>query len=261
MKKILFLVSKDKGSKIIQYAKDYSKHFRIVIMTKKVTYSDLSSFDNIFSFCYRHIIEKDIIAKLKNPIINLHISYLPFNRGAHPNFWAFIDNTINGISIHEMDKGIDTGNIIIQKQIDFQLLSNKNKLTFKNTYELLIENIETLFVENFIKILNKDYKTNKQIGNGSFHLKKQLPSILKDWNQNIYKTVVNYERFKNKELNRQLDIIAKIEETRKENNINWMNIVRESLKSSPEQTIKILKKINTDDKQISNLFKALVKKN
>ena len=44
----------------------------------------------IISFGYRHILNKEFIKKCNCPIINLHISYLPFNRGAHPNFGLFM---------------------------------------------------------------------------------------------------------------------------------------------------------------------------
>ena len=49
------------------------------------------------------------------------MSYLPFNRGAHPNFWSFVDNTPSGVSIVEIDKGIDTGPVIYKKKIKFDL--------------------------------------------------------------------------------------------------------------------------------------------
>ena len=71
-----------------------------------------------------------LLKNSKNNIINLHISYLPYNRGAHPNFWSFVENTPSGVSIHQVDSGIDTGKIVIQKQINFNLLKNKKKLTF-----------------------------------------------------------------------------------------------------------------------------------
>ena len=45
------------------------------------------------------------------------MSFLPYNRGSHPNFWSFIDDTPKGITIHEIDEGADTGNIVFQKKI------------------------------------------------------------------------------------------------------------------------------------------------
>ena len=48
-------------------------------------------------------------------LINLHISYLPYNRGSYPNYWSFKENTPNGVSIHHIDDGIDTGPVLVQK--------------------------------------------------------------------------------------------------------------------------------------------------
>ena len=40
------------------------------------------------------------------------MSFLPYNRGSHPNFWSFVENTPKGVSIHEVSNGIDDGDII-----------------------------------------------------------------------------------------------------------------------------------------------------
>ncbi|NKD54762.1 hypothetical protein HEQ72_04215 [Haematospirillum sp. 15-248] len=39
-------------------------------------------FDVVISFGYRHILKKLVIESANTPIINLHTSYLPWNRGA-----------------------------------------------------------------------------------------------------------------------------------------------------------------------------------
>ena len=92
------------------------------------------------------------------PIINLHLSYLPFNRGAHPNFWSFYENTPSGVSIHLIDAGIDSGPILFQKEIKF-----KNEITFIQTYNRLFIEMENLFILNIDLILQKKWteKTNK----------------------------------------------------------------------------------------------------
>jgi len=56
-----------------------------------------------------------------------------------------------------------------------------------------------------------------------------------------------------------LKTIDQMENVRSKNNVNWMNILRESFKNSPEISSKILKKIYLDDKKISNLAKRLTK--
>jgi hypothetical protein len=62
---------------------------------------------------------------------------------------------------------------------------------------------------------------------------------------------------KNKSKN-YLKIISQIENIRKKNNVNWMNILRIAFKNNPEATAKIMAKIYNDDKKISHLVKKLI---
>tara|TARA_B100001758_G_C17789959_1_gene294196 strand:- start:291 stop:488 length:198 start_codon:yes stop_codon:yes gene_type:complete len=54
-----------------------------------------------------------------------------------------------------------------------------------------------------------------------------------------------------------LKVIDRIEKVRSKNNINWMDVLRLAMKHAPEDTIKLMKKINNKDKKISNLFSSL----
>ena len=54
-----------------------------------------------------------------------------------------------------------------------------------------------------------------------------------------------------------LKIIKQIENIRKKNNINWMNLLRLAYKYSPKKTAKIMSKIYIDDGNISKLIKKL----
>ena len=56
-----------------------------------------------------------------------------------------------------------------------------------------------------------------------------------------------------------LSIIKNIENIRKRNNTNWMDLLRLSFKYSPKQTAKIMSKIYIDDNKISKLVKKLSK--
>ena len=60
-----------------------------------------------------------------------------------------------------------------------------------------------------------------------------------------------------KKIKYYLKIIKQIENVRKSNNINWMNILRLSFKYSPNEAKKILNKIYLDDKKISSLIRKL----
>ena len=54
-----------------------------------------------------------------------------------------------------------------------------------------------------------------------------------------------------------LKIIKQIENIRKKNNVNWMNILRLAFKKSPKSAAKIMSKIYIDDNKISQLVKKL----
>ncbi len=55
-------------------------------------------------------------------------------------------------------------------------------------------------------------------------------------------------------------IITKIALARKKNNINWMNLLKISIKYAPSQSKKILRDINSQDKKISQLLEKITKK-
>lgn len=129
----------------------------------------------VISYNYRHIIKKEIIDVLQGNIINLHISLLPWNRGSAPNIWSFIDDTPKGVTIHKMDEGLDTGDILFQKEICF----NEEKETLKSSYERLNQEIVKLLQDNWQDIYGRKWVLRKQHPNGSRHTRKDLLSYLK----------------------------------------------------------------------------------
>jgi methionyl-tRNA formyltransferase len=143
--------------------------------TQPVT--DLSKYDLVLSFGYRHLIPQSVLETAKRDPLNLHISLLPYNRGAHPNFWAHYDGTPSGVTIHLIDTGIDTGKIVFQKRVIFL----PTQITFRQRYNFLIHSIENLFMHNFLKIINNNFETFDQKGAGTFHLKSDLPAMFKGW--------------------------------------------------------------------------------
>ena len=190
----LFLGYNRKKTKLIKMLE--TKGYKVSNITRKISFSDIENNDLYISFGYRKIIPKKILQRAKRPIINLHLSFLPFNRGAHPNFWSFIEDTPSGVSIHEMDNGVDTGPIIFQKKIRFNYKKNKN-ITFKSTYNILFKEAESLFARNINKLISKNYKTYKQKNKFSIHKKKDLPKSIKSWSQKIFTYKKNFYKLVN----------------------------------------------------------------
>ena len=52
-------------------------------------------------------------------------------------------------------------------------------------------------------------------------------------------------------------IISQITLARKNNNVNWMNLLKLAFKNSPDEAKKIMKKINKEDKKVSKLISRL----
>tara|TARA_B100000315_G_scaffold203669_1_gene196766 strand:+ start:280 stop:483 length:204 start_codon:yes stop_codon:yes gene_type:complete len=60
-----------------------------------------------------------------------------------------------------------------------------------------------------------------------------------------------------KKIERYLKIIDEIENVRTKNNVNWMDILRLAFVHAPEEAKKLMKKIDHEDKRISELVKKL----
>lgn len=202
----------------------------------------------IVSYGYRHIIKKDIIEKYKDKIINLHISYLPYNRGASPNFWSVIDNTIKGVTIHFIDEGVDTGDIIYQQELEFS-----KELTLEESYRELRKAIEALFVENWNSIKNKTFTRKKQPKFfGTYHTSKETEECLermkiRDWKIKIKDLVMRNDE----------DIINDIQKIREKNNTHWMDIVKLAFEVAPVESRSIFKKIKYCDEKVNELLREL----
>ena len=128
----------------------------------------------VVSFNYAYIIKEDILDLLTGRIVNLHISYLPWNRGSSPNVWSFVDDTPKGVTIHVLERGLDTGAIIAQRAIAF----DEREDTLATSYQKLMDAIIALFKEHWGRILSGNYEAKSQQGEGSYHTKKDLEMFL-----------------------------------------------------------------------------------
>ncbi|HEY5123718.1 MAG TPA: formyltransferase family protein [Ignavibacteria bacterium] len=127
----------------------------------------------IISFNYKYLIRKNILNLYPHKFINFHIAYLPFNRGANPNVWSFLDGTPKGVTIHLIDEGIDTGEIIFQEEVNI----DTSKETLSSSYNILIESITDLFISKWEYIEDFGFQTKKQIGQGTLHYLKDFERI------------------------------------------------------------------------------------
>ncbi len=152
---------------IVRFLKSYSD--TVEYQEAKIEESQIKKedWDYIISYGYRFLIPKSVVDHYARKIINLHISLLPWNRGADPNLWSFLEDTPKGVTIHYIDEGLDTGDIIAQQKVIF---SEEETLT--TTYQKLIEEIEILFKKVWPNIREGKNHQIIQTGKGSYHNSK-----------------------------------------------------------------------------------------
>lgn len=134
--KILFL---SPHKHLIEFLESYGDE--VVQSIEPITGGLLDGIDFIISYAYRRKIDKFILDQFPKRAINLHIAYLPYNRGADPNLWSFLEDTPKGVSIHYLDGNIDTGDILAKQEVQHDLESD----TLRTSYKRLSEVIEALF--------------------------------------------------------------------------------------------------------------------
>ena len=67
---------------------------------------------------YMRILTSNFVSKWKGWIINIHPSLLPKYPGAHAHRDALADGAkITGCTVHLVDEGVDTGQIIAQEEV------------------------------------------------------------------------------------------------------------------------------------------------
>lgn len=72
------------------------------------------------------IISEKVLNSLSVPIINMHVGITPKYRGVHGGYWALAngDRENCGVTVHMVNAGIDTGDVIRQKRIEVEKEDN-----------------------------------------------------------------------------------------------------------------------------------------
>jgi len=152
--------TKDKTLKnySMEYNIDYLKHKNInskdFINTIKTYNCDL-----FVSMSFNQIFQNEIINLPRLKTINCHAGKLPFYRGRNILNWVLInDEKEFGITVHFVDKGIDTGDIILQKTYQITDLDNYSsllKLAHNECAKILYKAINLLKKNKKINIIKQ----------------------------------------------------------------------------------------------------------
>lgn len=135
--------------------------------------------DVIVVVAYGKLLPKEILEMAKYGCINVHGSLLPAYRGSAPIQWAIINGeTTTGITTMYMNEGMDTGDMILKREIE---------ISHEDTYGTLYDKLKKLggkaIVETLEKIADGIIPREKQSDNCSYApmIEKSLGNI--DWDK------------------------------------------------------------------------------
>ncbi|MCF6212563.1 MAG: methionyl-tRNA formyltransferase [Flavobacteriaceae bacterium] len=107
---------------------------------------------------FQKVLKKNIIKIPSKGCINLHPSLLPYYRGMSPQHWPIINgDNETGITVHFINEGIDTGDIILQQKVEIK----PNMYVFDLQIEML-KIYKEIVKKSLDLLLNKKIKFIKQ---------------------------------------------------------------------------------------------------
>lgn len=145
---IVGLLTNDRGIDL----KKYATKNNILVLNSLDEYLTLKKVDIAISVQYHEILKKEHINKVNQIALNLHMAPLPEYRGCNQFSFAILNQEKEfGTTIHKMDTGIDSGDILFQKRFSIPQncwVEDLYNITFKKSIELFKENIENIVTNN-----------------------------------------------------------------------------------------------------------------
>ena len=126
--------------------------------------------DYIICVHFPYIVPKEVLAVPRKGVLNLHPAFLPYNRGWHTPSWAILEQTPIGATLHFMDSGVDTGDIVHQVELAVSPGDTAHTL-----YARLLELEMKVFADAWPRLESGQFERKRQdLARGSFHLREDL---------------------------------------------------------------------------------------
>lgn len=136
---------------------------------------NLDDSDIFFSVFYNKILSQEFILKRKR-LFNFHAGILPRYRGSGTINWAIMNKEKEtGITLHEIDKGIDQGDII-----DIECVHILDNDTAYDLYSRLEDKVFIMFKKWFNDLIHFKYKAKPQSKNEAILYTRQDLEEAKD---------------------------------------------------------------------------------
>lgn len=125
------------------------------------------------SASFGYLLKPELIQIFPRGCINLHAALLPYNGGWYTNVWPILDGSPAGATIHYIDAGVDSGDIIAQRESPVEPTDTAGSLHEKITRDLI-----ELFKENWPSIrAGTNSRTPQDRSKGTSHRKAEINGI------------------------------------------------------------------------------------
>lgn len=172
---VVFLGINDVGEQVYEWLLDREDADVVALVTTESQLDLVQRLqpDLIVSAGFRYIVPEEVLDVPDLGAVNLHKSFLPYNRGANPNVWSIIEDAPAGVSIHYMTADIDAGPIVDRQQVTVQPDD-----TARDLYERLEREQIDQFEAVWPSIRDGTAETIKQAEeDGTYHYKQDFVDL------------------------------------------------------------------------------------
>ncbi len=176
-------LDKSSNETVYSLAKDYG--IRVLEHTDEML--QMEKVDIILSVQYHQILRRKHIDQAKKIAVNLHMAPLPEYRGCNQFSFAIINNdTEFGTTLHGIDEGVDSGDILFEKRFAIPkgcFVNDLYKITFDQSIVLFKESLDPLINGNYQPIKQSSFEGKRSF---SFHKRSEMSDLKEidlNWDQ------------------------------------------------------------------------------
>ena len=125
------------------------------------------------SIFFGYILKPAFLGIFPRGVLNLHPSYLPYNKGANPNVWSIVEETPAGVTLHFIDEGVDTGDVVARMLVPVEPIDTAATLYRK----LEVASVD-LFAAQWPHLCKGDIlRFQQESGSGTHHRQNDLHTL------------------------------------------------------------------------------------
>lgn len=151
---------------------------KIPVFESRNSLFDIEQIDVLISIQYDKILRVDEIDLVKDIAINFHMAPVPEYRGCNQFSFAIAEGVTEfGTTLHRLEAGIDSGDVIAEKRFPIPencFVQDLHQLVGQKTEELIEESMLTVVTGDYELVSQKELAKTRKSG---FHLRSEIDQL------------------------------------------------------------------------------------